>query len=63
LAKAQELADATPNRWVPQQFENPANPAIHEQTTGKEIWEDTGGRVDAIVAGVGTGGTIRCTAK
>jgi cysteine synthase len=58
IAKAQELAETTPNSWVPQQFDNPANPAVHERTTGKEIWEDTAGRVDLIVAGVGTGGTI-----
>ncbi|MGD0382024.1 MAG: cysteine synthase A [Thermoguttaceae bacterium] len=58
IAKAQELVASTPNAWMPQQFDNPANPEIHEKTTGKEIWEDTGGRIDVIVAGVGTGGTI-----
>jgi cysteine synthase A len=63
IAKAQELAASTPNSWVPQQFDNPANPAIHEQTTGREIWEDTGGHADAIVAGVGTGGTITGVAR
>jgi cysteine synthase len=58
IARAQELAATTPNSWTPQQFDNPANPEVHERTTGREIWEDTEGRVDLIVAGVGTGGTI-----
>jgi cysteine synthase A len=58
IAKAQELVDSTANSWMPQQFDNPANPDVHERTTGKEIWEDTGGHVDLIIAGVGTGGTI-----
>ena len=58
IAKAGALVSETPNAWMPQQFENPANPAIHEATTGPEIWADTKGNVDFIVAGVGTGGTI-----
>jgi cysteine synthase len=58
IARASELVASTPGGWMPQQFDNPANPEIHEKTTGKEIWEDTDGRVDIIVAGVGTGGTI-----
>jgi cysteine synthase A len=55
---AAELVDKEPNGWMPQQFENPANPAIHEATTGPEIWEDSGQNIDAIIAGVGTGGTL-----
>ncbi len=58
INKAHELVSQTDNSFMPQQFENPANPAIHELTTGPEIWEDSGHNIDAIVAGVGTGGTI-----
>src|SRR5918996_1655889 len=58
IAKAAELVEKTPSAWMPQQFDNPANPAIHEKTTGPEIWEDSGRNIDAIVAGVGTGGTL-----
>ncbi len=56
--KASEMVNEQDNAWMPQQFENPANPAIHEATTGPEIWEVSGGNIDAIVVGVGTGGTI-----
>jgi len=58
IARAEQLAKETPNSWIPQQFENPANPEIHRQTTAVEIWEDTNGQVDILVAAVGTGGTI-----
>jgi cysteine synthase A len=58
IARAEEILKSTPNSWMPQQFNNPANPLIHEQTTAEEIWADTDGKVDILVAAVGTGGTI-----
>jgi cysteine synthase A len=58
IARAEALAKETPNAWIPQQFENPANPAIHSKTTAVELWDDTDGKIDIFVAAVGTGGTI-----
>ena len=58
IAKAKSLAESDPKYFIPQQFENPANPEIHRQTTAEEIWRDTDGQVDIVVSGIGTGGTI-----
>ena len=64
IRKAEEIIASAPGRYfMPQQFKNPANPAVHERTTGPEIWKDTGGEVDVLVAGVGTGGTLSGTAR
>lgn len=58
IAQAEAVAAETPNSWIPQQFKNPANPAIHRATTAEELWNDTDGQIDFLIAGVGTGGTI-----
>jgi len=58
IAKAEELLETTPNAWMPQQFQNAANPEVHRRTTAEELWNDTNGEIDILVAGVGTGGTI-----
>jgi cysteine synthase len=58
IAKAEEIARSLPDAFIPQQFQNPANPEIHRRTTAEEIWKDTAGKVDAVVSGVGTGGTL-----
>lgn len=63
IKKAEELAKETPNSFIPQQFQNPANPEIHKKTTAEEIWRDTDGKVDILVAGVGTGGTVSGTGE
>jgi len=63
IARAEELLEKVPNAWMPQQFKNPANPEVHRETTAEEIWRDTDGKVDALIAGVGTGGTITGVAQ
>jgi cysteine synthase A len=63
IARAKQIVAETPGAWMPQQFENPANPAIHRETTAEEIWRDTDGQVDALISGIGTGGTLTGVAE
>jgi cysteine synthase A len=63
IARAKQLVEDTPGGWMPQQFENPANPKIHRETTAEEIWRDTDGQVDALISGIGTGGTLTGVAE
>ncbi|MBM4436860.1 MAG: cysteine synthase A, partial [Actinobacteria bacterium] len=63
VERAQQIVGTVPHAWMPQQFENPANPAVHVRTTAEEIWKDTDGQVDIVVVGVGTGGTITGVAR
>jgi cysteine synthase A len=63
IARAEAIVAATPGAWMPRQFDNPANPAVHAATTAEEIWADTGGEVDAVVGGIGTGGTLTGIAR
>ena len=63
ILRAEQILAETPGAWIPQQFQNPSNPAVHERTTAEEIWRDTDGQVDVVVAAVGTGGTITGTAR
>lgn len=63
IARAKEIVANTPHAWMPKQFENPVNPIVHEYTTAEEIWQDTQGKVDIVVAGIGTGGTITGIAR
>lgn len=63
IARAEQIVQETPNAWMPQQFNNPANPAIHQKTTAEELWDDTDGKIDILVSAVGTGGTLTGSAE